>query len=130
MRIGITTDNTGLESIVSDKFADCKYLLIVNMNDYAFCNEVDIVGVTVIKNKEHDSGFGIVQELIDFDCEAVITGKLEQAIFDKIADACITRFNGAGYQASVALERMERSELNLIRNIEGTDGCNDSHHKY
>jgi len=42
MKIGIATDNPSLESIVSNKFADCKYLLIVNINDYS---PKDVIGI-------------------------------------------------------------------------------------
>ncbi len=130
MKIGIAAENKSLDSIVSDKYADCKYLLIVNLNDDAFCGEVDIIEVKAIKNQENDSGLNLAQELIHYDCEAVITGKLEPDTFNLIADACITRYNGAGYRAAVALERMEKLELKLIRNLEGTDECDGTHHNH
>jgi len=128
MRIGITTDNTGLESVVADEFANCSHLLIVSLNDSISCREIEVMGVTVLENPGDDSGAQLVQELIHYDCEAVITGKLEPAVFEMIADACITRYNGAGYQALNALGKMAGRELELIRNAEGTDGCDDTHH--
>jgi len=87
-------------------------------------------GFSVIKNQENDLGIELVKELIKYDCEAVITGGLDPTTFNMIADACITRFNGAGFTATHALEMMGKHALELIRNLEGTEGCNGLHHKH
>lgn len=129
MKIGIAANGSSLNSIVADRFADCIYLLVVDIKDHLAGDTVGISSVTVIKNEEGDSGIRLAEELVKYDCEAVITGDLVPYIFDFIADACITRYNGAGYPALTALELMERRELKLIRNLEGTDNCDESHHK-
>lgn len=130
MNIGVTVDDNNLNSIVSEKFSGCKYLIIVNIDDQSVGKDLRIKNIMAVKNQDNDSRMKLAQELIDFDCEAVITGELEPAEFDLIADACITRYYGAGCQASDALERMEKRELSLIRNLQGTDGCDGSHHKH
>lgn len=128
MKIGIAANGSGLNGIVADRFADCIYLLIVDVKDHYAGDMAEISGVTVIKNQQGDSGMQLAEELVKHDCEAVITGELVPAIFDYIADSCITRYNGAGYPALAALKLMERRGLKLIRNLEGTDECDGSHH--
>ncbi|MDD3168038.1 MAG: hypothetical protein PHC91_01060 [Eubacteriales bacterium] len=130
MNIGIAVDGKDLNSIVTDKIKECKYLLIVNVKDHAVGEAAEIVKVTEIENLDYDSGIQIAEELIKHNCEASITGELEPAVFDLVADACITRYNGAGYPAYIALDLMEKRGLLLIRNREGTDTCDDSHHKH
>ncbi len=68
--------------------------------------------------------------MVEHDCEAVISGELESVVFDFIADSCITRYNGAGYPADIALDLMEKRELKLIRNPKGSDECDGSHHNH
>ena len=130
MKIGITADDFALEGIVSERFADCKYLIIVTIEDHLIGEPPKLTGTTVIENQINNPEFNLAQELVRYDCEAVITGTLQQAEFELIADSCITRYNGAGHQAYVALDKMEKHELNMIRNLEGTAGCDDSHHKH
>lgn len=130
MNIGITVDGENLNSKVSDKFNTCSYLLIVNIDDQLIGKIPRIKRTTVLKSRGEDSGYQLTQKLITYDCEAVITGRLEPAEFELIADACITRYYGAGHQASAALEKMEKRELNMIRNLEGTTGCDEAHHMH
>jgi len=130
MNIGIAVDGKDLNSIVSEKFKTCNYLLIVNIRDNFLVESVEILGFKAIKNQENDLGFQLTKELIKYNCEAMITGELEPPIFNFIADACITRYNGTGYSANIALEMMEKRKLKLIRNTDGIDGCDSSHHKH
>lgn len=130
MNIGITVDGKNLDSIISDKLKECKCLLIVNIGDHLVGEVFKIVEVTAIKNLENDLGEKLAKELIIYDCEAVITGELEPSAFDMIADAGITRYCGAGYPAAYALELMEKQLLKLIRNVEGNEDCDGSHHNH
>lgn len=128
MNIGVTADSTALDSMVSDKFETCKYLLIASIDDDSPFGTIKVIDVTVLENSGDQSGIGLAKELMNYDCEALITGELGPAAFDMIADACITRYNGTGHSAMEALEFMEKRMLKLIRNLEGTDECDDSHH--
>lgn len=130
MYIGIASESNDLSGMVAEQFKDCKFLLIVEVEDHYAGDPGEITGVTAIENKQSDSGMELAGELVSHDCEAVITGKFESAVFDFIADSCITRYNGAGYPGDTALDLMERRELKLIRNMEGTDECDDSHHSH
>lgn len=130
MNIGITVDDKSINSRVSEEFCECNYLLIVTIEDHLIGEPCEIKKTIVIENEKDNPEFNLAQELVRYDCEAVITGTLQQAEFELIADSCITRYHGAGHQASIALEKMEKRELEMIRNLEGTSECDGSHHKH
>lgn len=130
MYIGIASEGNDLAGMVAEQFKNCSYLLIVEVKDHYAGDIAEIIGVTAIENKKTDSGMQLAGELVKHDCEAVISGELEPAVFDFIADSCITRYNGAGHPANIALDLMEKRELKLIRNLKGTDECDDSHHNH
>jgi predicted Fe-Mo cluster-binding NifX family protein len=122
MNIAVAADGKNLNSIVSDKFEKCLFLLIVNMND---------LSITVIKNGESCKGLSqksLANEILKYDCEALITGDIQLTAFDILADAGVTRFFGAGYSVEKALQLMDKRSLKLIRNCNGTDNCSGHHH--
>lgn len=130
MKIAIAADGFDLESLVSKSFAGCNYLVIAAVEDHLMGDPMRITGITLVENQINNTEFSLASELIRFDCEAVITGALEAEDFTMIADSCITRFYGVGCTISEALEKMDRNELDLIRNLEGTAGCDSTHHKH
>jgi predicted Fe-Mo cluster-binding NifX family protein len=118
----VAADGKNLNSKVSEKFEKCLYLLIVNMDD---------LSITVIKNDESFEGSSeksLANEVLKYDCEALITGDIEKAAFDILADVGLTRFLGDGYSVEKAIELMEKRSLKLIRNYDGTDNCRGQHH--
>lgn len=118
MYIAVAAEGKSLTSAVSKEFSSCKYLLIINM---------DNMEVASINNAEDINGIALAQKIVDYHCEAVITGKLTQEAFDIIADDDITRYDGHGYIVQDALSRMDRNSLKLIKNVEGTDECDSKH---
>ena len=115
MYIAVAVDGNTLKDRISDKFASCKNLLIVDMRDLSFYT---------IKNDS--TGEDLANQTIDYDCEATITGDLMPSEFDILADADITRFWAPGETAEVALDLMEKYELRIIRNHENSDrGCDE-----
>ncbi|ODA39233.1 NifB/NifX family molybdenum-iron cluster-binding protein [Desulfosporosinus sp. BG] len=117
MNIAITTDGESLDSPVSEKFERCLYMLIVNMND---------LSITAI-NKDQLRGTSLEESLahkvLEYDCEAIITGHINQTAFNILADAYVTRYFGAGHSAKDALELSEKQLLKLIK-----EDCT-SHHQ-
>jgi predicted Fe-Mo cluster-binding NifX family protein len=118
MNIAVATEGKSLDSQVSEKFEKCVYLLVVNTND---------LSITAINNDEL-SEENLANEILKHDCEALITGNIEETAFDILADACVTRFYGIGYSVEKALELMDNRSLKLIRNYDGTDNCGGNHH--
>ena len=120
MKIAVAADGNDLNSGVAEEFANCKYLLIVNMENLA---------IIVIENPGDAAGVTLVNEVINHVCEGIICGKLKPEAFDLLVKACVTRFLGVGHSVRKALVLMEKNALKLIRNHEGTDECEGAHHQ-
>lgn len=120
MKIGISSNGTNLSHVVAESFEKSKYLLIV---------ETDDSSIEVFENKDLDSDrIELAQKLIDHDCEAIITGSIEQPAFDVIAVAQITRYNGVGYNIKESLRLMDEYKLNFIKDFEGSDDSDNHVH--
>lgn len=112
MLIAVAADGNELKSAVSNNFESCRFLLIVETDDMSFY---------VFKNIGIPKA--LTDEIIKYDCEAVITGNFAPESFNAIADACITRYDGSGLNATQALDRMDKNTLDYIRNADGSDSC-------
>jgi predicted Fe-Mo cluster-binding NifX family protein len=124
MNIAIAVDGDLMESPVSQQFERCSNLLIVN---------VETMDVTVIPNsKESDkiAGDRLAKVVLQYNCEAVITGMIRTTAFELIAGASVTRFLGVGYNGAQALKLMHTNSLEFIRDADGAKGCGDSHHQH
>ena len=115
MNIAVAADGESLESQVSEEFSLCLYLIIVHIDD--------LTTTTIIKTKKTSSEEFLARKVLEFNCEAVITGKIDQTSFNIIADAQVTRYFGAGYSVKDALELSEKGLLKLIK-----DECSNHHH--
>lgn len=118
MNIAVACDGKSLSDRVSDHFGSCRYLLIVDM---------DTMSVKAIENTFDSKGTELARIVNEHSCEAVITGELTPEAFDILADEYVTRYRGGGMSADKALKGMERQELRMIKNADGTDGCKVSH---
>ncbi len=117
MNIAVTADGQSLESQVSEEFEQCLYLLIVNMDDLT---------LTVLKTEElsgNSPNEALANKVLEYNCEALITGNINQTAFDILADAQVTRYFGLGHSVKDALELSEKRLLKLI-----TDKCTGDHH--
>ena len=122
MNIAIAVDGDEIGSQVSEQFEVCKNLLIVN---------AETMEVTVIPNlnaTEGSDGKQLAQQVVDHDCEAVITGLIRSVAFEVLAEASVTRFLGTKYDGAMALVFMHANKLELIRDANGGDNCTGSHH--
>lgn len=122
MNIAVAADGKSLHNLVSEQFEQCLYLLIVNMND---------LSVIVIKNHQllaNSSDENLANEVLKYDCEAVITGNINSAAFNVLADAGVTRFFGVGHSVQNALELMGKKSLEFIKNCDGTNVCDGHRH--
>jgi predicted Fe-Mo cluster-binding NifX family protein len=118
MYIAVAADGKGLGSLVSNDFVSCEQLFIVNM---------DSMTIETFENPGEPKGEDLARKVVEYKCEAVITGKLTQEAFDIIADDDITRYDGRGCSVRDALAMMDRNTLKLIKNVEGTDECDSQH---
>jgi len=117
MNIAVAADGEILESQVSEEFSLCLYLLIVHMDDLT---------TTIIKTAEllgNSPEESLARKVLEYDCEALITGNINQTPFNIVADAQVTRYFGAGHSVKEALELSEKGLLKLIK-----DQCSNHHH--
>lgn len=122
MNIAVAAEGKSLDSKVSEKFEKCLYLLIVDMDD---------LSITAIENDESlgkASGEDLADEVLKYDCEALITGNIQSKAFDVLADAFVTRYLGSGYSVEKALNLMEERSLKLIKTFDGKDSCGGHQH--
>jgi predicted Fe-Mo cluster-binding NifX family protein len=118
MFIVVAADDQSLESLVSEEFILCKYLLIVDMDKMKFI---------AVENEGDPLGEVLARKITEYNCEGVITGKLTPEAFEIIAGDGVTRFDGRGHSVKEALDLMAQRALKLIRNPEGTDDCGGDH---
>jgi predicted Fe-Mo cluster-binding NifX family protein len=124
VNIAITVDGEVIGSQVSEQFERCKNLLIVN---------AETMNVTVIPNSDSTEeivGEQLAQKVVEYDCEAVITGMIRSVAFEILAGVGVTRFLGTGYDGSKALVLMHANKLDLIRDANGGMSCGGSHHQH
>lgn len=109
MNIAVTAEGESLDSQVSEKFEQCFYLLIINVDDLTVTviKKAELLGTSLAENLAH--------KILEFNCEAVITGDISQAAFNILADAFVTRYFGFGHSVKVALELSEKRLLKLIK---------------
>jgi len=120
MNIAVTAAGETLNSLVFGEFARTPFLLVVNM---------ETMGCTAIPHDPKEgSDLALARAIIEYNCEAVITGQLGEDAFKILADEAVTRYAGTGMTAAYALEAMENRELELIRNANGSNECESSHH--
>ena len=115
MNIAVMTDNPGMSGMISETFSVAAYLQIID-------NESGKIITSYIRDKLTDSD--LANKIVENDCEAVICGPIEQDAFVIIADeGCVTRYDGRGLRAGVALNRMNEYALTMITDFIGGEGC-------
>lgn len=120
MKIALTTGGNTLESKVSEEFEESKYLLIVETDDLSFN----------FYPYDHKDPVKMAKKIIECNCEAVITGSIEEAAFEELATAQVTRYYGSNYNAREALNLMEAYKLDYIRDYKGGEGVHMHHHHH
>lgn len=126
LKIALTTKGKTLESKVSKHFRTCAYLLVVETND---------LSITIFPNDNDeniDAALKLTDIIIKQDCEAVITGEIERAPLNILADACVSRYTGVNLTVRDSLQLLEEQKLSIIRGEpeEGSHSCGDHCHEH
>ena len=115
LKIALITDSCDLDSVISHDVSAGKYLLIVDAESGKLLRSIDRG-----ENTDEQLSKIIVAE----DCEAVISGPIEEVPFVILADeGCCTRYNGAGEPALLAVDKMNDYALPLLTDFIGGTGC-------
>jgi predicted Fe-Mo cluster-binding NifX family protein len=117
MLIAVSAGGRELVSAVR-RFETCRWLLFI---------ETDDMTIDAVRNTEDISAEALAQMVVERDCEAVITASFTPGIFNIIADACITRYNGTGFSVREAIEKMDNYTLDYIRYADKDDTCRGEH---
>lgn len=120
MKIAIAANGDSPVSQVPEKFEESAYLLIVETDDGSY---------NVFKNPEGqgDSGLPMTQEIVKQDCEALISGSIEEPAFEELVMAQVTRYLGANHRVMDALNLMAANELDIIRVPNGEEWVPHNH---
>lgn len=116
MLIAAGAEGCSLDSAVSEKFENCRCLLIVETDDMSFESI-----------EKTEGALTLAERIVERDCEAIITGEFTMDTFNLLADACVTRYRGTGMTVKEALRMMDMDRLEYIRSADGSDTCHSDH---
>nr|WP_320012303.1 NifB/NifX family molybdenum-iron cluster-binding protein [uncultured Desulfobulbus sp.] len=120
MKVAVTAEKASLESKVFEEFSKAPFLLIVDVEAMEFTPLEHTVSP--------GSDMALARKVAEYNCEAVLTGKLSETAFEIIADEMITRYLTVGMNVKEAVTAMGRRQLEIIRNPDGTTACTGEHH--
>ncbi|MBR0480870.1 MAG: hypothetical protein IJJ48_00160 [Firmicutes bacterium] len=104
------------EDMIADLFEECTHLQIYD-------GDTEKLVEVIERNEKSDVQLG--QILADMWAEALICGPLKQDVFDIVAadEYSITRYNGVGMPAAIALKAALDYKLDVIRDPIDGIGC-------
>ena len=113
MLIAVMSDRPDLSGTVPERFEGAPVLLLIE-TESGLLRRAD-TGLSAEEYAANIAASG---------CEAVVCGRhIGQACFDPIADAGVTRYEGAGLNVLEAARGADRGTLPLIPEYEGGPGC-------
>ena len=108
-------DVNGKEGAVAASFGAAQRLLLV---------ESDTGSVLESLERQGRSDIELALKILDWNCECVLCGPIEEAPFLVIADeGGVTRYDASGLVFAEALARFNSDALLLIRDCIGGTGC-------
>lgn len=105
MLIAAAAMGRDFEALIPEKYEDSKYLLIV---------ETDTMEILSLHENADGQGACYVQPIADSWSEAIVCGKIPKEIFAAIADAGVSRYNGAGLSVREGIKGAEDNSLPLM----------------
>ena len=113
MLIAVMSDRADLTGHVPDRFETSPALLFVETDDGS-----------LRRAETGASAEDYARMIAESFCEAVVCGShIGKECFTPIADACVTRYDGAGLGVLDAARAAERGTIPLIPEYEGGPGC-------
>jgi len=119
MYIAVTSEGNTIDSKISNQFEECMYLLVIN---------TDNMKIDEIRNDSNMDKEKLAFQAVKYDCEAIITGAMNQKSFDILADAYVTRYYGVGHSVRKAIDLMMKNRLYYVKINDGNGQCIGSHH--
>lgn len=114
MLIAAAVAGSGPNTYIAELFEESEQLWII---------ETDENKAVAVYNRRDDDGSFFAKQCYLHDCEAIVCGKLQQAVFEQIASKSISRYLGAGLEPFEAAKAAELNYLPLITDHIGGTGC-------
>ena len=114
MLIAAAVASNGLSAFIPELFEDSQQLWII---------ETDEDKVLAVYDRRNDDGSFFAKQCYLHDCEAIVCGELQQAVFEQIASKSISRYLGSGLEPFEAAKAAELNYLPLITDHIGGHGC-------
>ena len=113
MLIAVMSDRPALDGKVPDRFETSPALLFIETDDG-----------TLVRAETGAAAADYAKMIAESFCEAVVcSAHIGKDCFDPIADAGVTRYDGAGANVLDAARGAHRGTLPLIPEYEGGPGC-------
>ena len=120
MLISAITDGRGNGSTVCERYEEGKYLLVYETDT----NEI----IKTYSAYEKDPLL-FAKKTVEHDCEAIVCGIMQKEEFETVANVGITRYNGSGLAALIAVRAAVDNTLPVITDFEGGTGCGEHDHE-
>ena len=122
IKIAVSTTGASLDSSVPALFEDATHLLILDAETDELLQVVEAEGMEPFERSLY-----FADKTVEFDCEALLCGGLEQEPFAILAETnCVTRYNAAGHGVLDGIHKMNKYALALIPDFIGGTGCPDN----
>ena len=119
LKVAVAASGASVDCSVPVLFADTACLLIIDADTDTLLHTVDGVNLEPARRS-----LFFAQKVVEFDCEALLCGELEQAPFAVIAEEhCITRYMAAGLSVLDGIHLMNNYSLKMIPDYIGGTGC-------
>lgn len=113
MKIGCFLDEK--DGVIAELFDETGYVVLIDAENYSVLSEFERGEMSQVE---------LARWVLEEDCEAIITGPLEEAPFEIIAEeGMITRYDGVGLEAMESVRLMNGYRLKLIPDYIGGTGC-------
>lgn len=115
MKISVAIESLE-EMIIPAELVEAQYLIFVDVDHSSIIE-------TKTKSNQIESDVFFAQSTIEWDCEAIICGGIDEKAFEILANQGITRYLGTGYSSIEAIKLMKEYSLPLIKEYNGGTGC-------
>lgn len=119
MKVSVAVGSREVNGIIPGELADASYLFIVDVDNF------QIIRILPAEPENRDVFFA--EQTVKEDCEAIICGEIEEAAFEILARAGVSRYLGTGETAGRSIKLMNDYRLPQIRDCKGGAGCPGAH---
>ena len=120
MLISIVADGRGNGAVVCERYEEGKFLLIY---------ESDTNKIMKIYPENAGDPLLFAKKTVLHMCEAIVTGIMREPEFELVASEGITRYNGSGLNALIALRAAVDNTLPLFMTYDGGSRCDEYEHE-